>query len=200
MCVCVCVCCVFCVCCVCCVCVRKTTSCSFRSKPEVSCIVQVCLCEYTCVQGCVNSLPLAHPSRQGCYTHHANPSMQTCALVHTAPPRPSIHPTKPVCLQLYPRKAELCTRTHALACTHTARTHAHTHTHTFTHQRLIDTVGTGFVNAAPHTISAGVGPNTGAVRGRSGHGLRNIPSFSFGFTPEIKGWREKGCTMKSTEK
>ena len=69
-----------------------------------------------------------------------------------------------------------------------ARARAHTHTHT--HQRLIGPVGTVLVTAAPHVTLAGVGPNVGAVRGRNGRGLRNILSFSFRFTPEIKGWIE----------
>ena len=41
-----------------------------------------------------------------------------------------------------------------------------------------------------HMITAEVGPNAGTVRGRKRHLLRNIPSFCFRFTPEIKKQRE----------
>ena len=39
-------------------------------------------------------------------------------------------------------------------------------------------------------ITAEVGPNAGTVRARKRHLLRNIPSFCFRFTPEIKKQRE----------
>ena len=45
-------------------------------------------------------------------------------------------------------------------------------------------------------ISAGVGPNAPTVRGQKRHGLRNIPSFCFRFTPEIKRWREEWSKNK----
>ena len=49
-------------------------------------------------------------------------------------------------------------------------------------------------------ISAGVGPNAGAVRGQKGHGLRNIKSFCFRFTPEIKTQEECGLEQGDAPK